>query len=484
MLRKITLAAFAALLATHLAVFLPAVRASTAYALQPDTPEAPAHAARAGQTAGRMLNIIIDTDMGLDDVRAIFALLSDSSCSVRCIVTIEGSASLGKGTDNLIGLLENIDMDDVPIYRGLRRPDTAPPPWRGTADALAGNPFPPPRHITARDFHESLHDLIMDSEAPLHYIALGPLGNLAALEPEAIEMIESIYIPAVVNKGNLEGWNLSFDPESAFDVLSRAGSVVIVDVGSTHSLDAQSILDSVDGSSAAARWIESLGSAVEGHLMIYDEIAAVALARPGLTEIDPERYKIARLGNETFRLERSDEGTIRIARIKDAGAVARELVELWERTEDSDHHDHHASPEDAHIDTELYIKTFHGHLGPYLVLGYRMGLIALRELDSAGHFGLFAIVHSRLKPPESCLIDGVQLGSGCTLGKRNIEIAETAGPAFAEFESERGERITISLRGDIPRLIADLIRESGVEDAGDRIFHMGEESLFEVRRQE
>jgi len=441
-------------------------------------------AARGEQHAGRAPNIIIDTDMGLDDVRAIFALLADSACTVRGIVTIEGSASLGRGTDNLIGLLEKIDMDDVPVYRGLRRPGAAPPPWRGTADALAGNPFPPPRIIAARDASKGLHDLIAGSETPPRYLALGPLGNLAALEPAAIEMIESIWIPAVFDQDRLEGWNLSFDPESVRKVLSRAGSVVIVDVGLARSLDARSILDSVDGSSTAAHWIEGLGSASEGHLMIYDEIAAIAAARPGLTDIDPARYKIVRGGDETFRLERTDGGTIRIARIKDPGAALRELVSLWERMEESDHHEHHAAPEGLHTDPSQLLKTFHGHLGPYVVLGYRMGRIALRELHSAGHFGLSSVVHSVLKQPESCLIDGVQLGSGCTLGKRNIEIEATAGPAFAEFESERGERITISLREDIPRLIAGLILESGVEDAGDKILHMSEESLFEVRRYE
>jgi len=31
---------------------------------------------------------------------------------------------------------------------------------------------------------------------------------------------------------------------------------------------------------------------------------------------------------------------------------------------------------------------FHGHLGPFLVLGLRMGLLALRELSSSGHLDL------------------------------------------------------------------------------------------------
>ena len=93
--------------------------------------------------------IIVDTDMGLDDVRAILAILADSTTSVIGIVATEGSASLGKGSDNLIGLLESLELDDMPVYRGARGDGAHPPPWRRTADALAGNPFPPPRHITA-----------------------------------------------------------------------------------------------------------------------------------------------------------------------------------------------------------------------------------------------------------------------------------------------------------------------------------------------
>ena len=436
---------------------------------------------RAGSHNGR--DIIIDTDMGLDDVRAIFALLADSNCTVHGIITVEGSASLGKGTDNLIGLLEKIEMDDLPVYRGARRSGVTPPSWRKTADALAGNPFPPPRHITALDAHEGFHDLIAGSKTPPIYLTLGPLGNLAAMESEELGSIESIWIPAVIDKGELKGWNLSFDPESAFDVLNKAVKIVIVDVGAASQLNARAILDSVEGSSVAASWINVLLSVAEGHLMIYDEIAAVAVIRTELVTTDSTHYGIVRGSDENFHIERAKGGTIRIAHITDMDTAAHELLTLWERKIEGDDHHHDTTHEGEHIDPELYIKTFHGHLGPYLALGYRIGRIALRELDSEGHFGLRVHVHSKLKPPASCLIDGVQLGSGCTLGKRNIDISETVGPAFAEFENERGERIRISLKNDIPRLIAEMIRESGVVEAGERFLHMSEESVFDLRRQ-
>jgi len=67
------------------------------------------------------------------------------------------------------------------------------------------------------------------------------------------------------------------------------------------------------------------------------------------------------------------------------------------------------------------LAAFHGHLGPYIVLGYRMG-IYVRQNFCGDPFSMKAAVYCQGVPPQSCLADGVQIGSGCTLGKRNIEI--------------------------------------------------------------
>ncbi len=76
------------------------------------------------------------------------------------------------------------------------------------------------------------------------------------------------------------------------------------------------------------------------------------------------------------------------------------------------------------IDREYSIEdlaAFHGHLGPYIVLGYRIGR-HVREHFCSDPFQMKAAVFCEGVPPQSCLADGVQIGSGCTLGKRNIEI--------------------------------------------------------------
>ena len=64
---------------------------------------------------------------------------------------------------------------------------------------------------------------------------------------------------------------------------------------------------------------------------------------------------------------------------------------------------------------------FHGHLGPYLVLGILAGEFALKTLKAKKYFGITIKVWGANKKPKSCLVDGLQLSSGATYGKGNIE---------------------------------------------------------------
>jgi formylmethanofuran dehydrogenase subunit E len=78
------------------------------------------------------------------------------------------------------------------------------------------------------------------------------------------------------------------------------------------------------------------------------------------------------------------------------------------------------------------LKRFHGHLGPFVVIGYRMGMIARKRLEGK----IQAIVFTGSKVPLSCIIDGIQFTSSCTLGKGNISIQEK-DEAKARFVNDR-----------------------------------------------
>jgi len=66
----------------------------------------------------------------------------------------------------------------------------------------------------------------------------------------------------------------------------------------------------------------------------------------------------------------------------------------------------------------------HGHLGPFLVIGVRMGDSAKRhlDLDDKSDRGLQASIKTPLSTPFSCVIDGIQATTSCTVGNQKLKI--------------------------------------------------------------
>lgn len=440
----------------------------------------------AGHTSVPYRHVIVDTDMGLDDVRAVFALLADTTVAIDAFLTVSGSAALGKGTDNLVGLLEECRSSSVPVIRGRERAELGPPPWRHTANTLGGAAFPPPRKTGVTDFTPEGLARTIDQNPRVQYLALGPLTNLWALEtgsPAGFRSIDTIWIPAFVRNGRISDWNILYDAQASEVVLRTASKVVIVDISGATEVDGLDFLSSLDGESFPVLWMERLLSGLgdeTGHVMLYDDLAAAAFLRQDLLEFDEQAYAAQKMESGGFNLAPTPGGSVQVARLAGLDGALATLKDLYARGPVARHPDGHAEE----VAAEALLRTFHGHLGPYVVIGYRMGRLALSELDSEGHFGISAEVHSPRQTPKSCLIDGVQLGSGCTLGKGNIVVEEGPEPAWATFRTVGGEQATILLRPDIPALVRDLVDAKGVEAAGLLFFQMRLDSLFTVDRRD
>ena len=128
------------------------------------------------------------------------------------------------------------------------------------------------------------------------------------------------------------------------------------------------------------------------------------------------------------------------------------------------------------------ISEFHGHLGPFVVVGYRMGKVANRLLG-ADAFAKTAIALMGGKPPRSCVIDGIQLSSGCTIGKGTIGVIDK-GEVASIFLSKQGTRqVRISLKADRLEEITSTPRES-MEELARKLFSMTDDELFEVENED
>ena len=439
----------------------------------------PAHcrAAGGGAPAGEDRVLIVDTDMGLDDARAIFALLGSRGIEIAAFCTVEGSASRVKAADNVIGLIESAEAAPVTVYRGFPGSSKEPPPWREHAEGLGGHPFPPPRALSHSPLADiaSRPDLLPDGV----WLALGPLTNLAGLErrdPGSLRDME-VWMPVSLDGKAVNGWNFGYDPEAARLVMETAGTIILVDV--SWEGDPGRLLRDVEGNTQAARWITATIRGETGtHVFLFDEIAAAAVAAPELFDVGRETFEPVARADGGFSLKESDSGRIRIVRLKKNADLERYLHGVWEAP--GMEHEDHAHHMPAAGDVLALIRNFHGHLGPFVVLGYRMGRLALDETGSSGHFGISAEVHSALEPPRSCLIDGVQLGSGCTLGKRNISVESFDGPPFAVFRTAGGATVTIRLLPDILAMVKESVDSEGVEQAGMKFWEMDERELFEI----
>lgn len=69
----------------------------------------------------------------------------------------------------------------------------------------------------------------------------------------------------------------------------------------------------------------------------------------------------------------------------------------------------------------IQVVQFHGHLGPAVVAGARMGMIGLRAVEAKGYFDVEVMCEGPMaKPPQACFLDGIQVATGATMGKRTL----------------------------------------------------------------
>jgi formylmethanofuran dehydrogenase subunit E len=120
------------------------------------------------------------------------------------------------------------------------------------------------------------------------------------------------------------------------------------------------------------------------------------------------------------------------------------------------------------------LKRFHGHLGPYVVVGFRMGVLARSKLKGR----LKAVSFSGSKTPLSCIIDGVQFSSQCTMGKGNITVTE-AEDAKVQFMDDKN-LMEISLLEDVKEIIDTSMGRETEEELALKVFEEKETNLFRV----
>jgi len=132
---------------------------------------------------------------------------------------------------------------------------------------------------------------------------------------------------------------------------------------------------------------------------------------------------------------------------------------------------------------------FHGHLGPFLVIGIRMGLIGLRELKTKrGNPKLQATTILKQVVPFSCAIDGIQVTTQCTVGNGKLKLKSASETMSAKFQLNRERQVTVTLNPtkfeELKRSMPKSARSYKNIQLAREVASSPEEELFKIEKKD
>ena len=444
--------------------------------------------------------VLVDTDMALDDARAIVLLLSSQHVAVTAFVASDGSSSPEGGRRNLERLLTFLSKSDIPVGVG-RQLDLPPPPWRDISEALGWADLPaglPEKAGSAREAVPLILEVLSKSQDPVTYVCLGPLTNLADVlrsHPDAARRIASVHYYGLPPTAPDPGWNTSRD-QGAAELVCRSGIpfyAMHLTPEQLLTFDVALYREIAGLDTEAARLITLLHRHEKtqkllqaNHFLAWDETVALYLDDPAIATFKRmEQYDaLFRLLDWDRTAARADYPAI-LANPATGLLIGRTPVVL--KT-------YPTQPalfqEDLRLlvpkiialhgleewQTTVLTNELHRHLGIYSILGAKMGIRA-RELLSASLDELSVESSAGLTPPLSCLNDGLQTATGASLGRGTISVQQTASPTAEAVFVKGDQRLRMRLKADIrERIRADIQR--ALQQYGD----LTPEYFKEVRR--
>jgi hypothetical protein len=268
------------------------------------------------------LPVVVDTDLGGDDLVALAFLLRHPAVEVTAVtIAATGLVGCDPGADLVGDLLTALGEDPVPVACGRAEPGPGgralPEEWRNLAATGTGLPRSEGALEPEEETAAHLIGRLAETIDGLTAVALGPLTNLAELadqRPAEYARLAGVHAMAgaldVAPVDGVAEWNAAADPAALTSVLGGPVRVTVVPddaipAGEPAALDAP-----VVGSIAAAveypKW--------------WDLATAAALVVPAAAETERGSWEVDGSG----RLARTGPGPVRVTTSLTAPALEAE----------------------------------------------------------------------------------------------------------------------------------------------------------------
>lgn len=209
-----------------------------------------------------MKPIIIDTDMGYDDIIAISLLLLSNKYQVKAVSVVNGVSNLLLGVNNFSRILSFAKISNIPLIKG--KSQVLSDNWRAgfpeidikranNLTLLSKLPIPKRNNLNIKIYNslEKVISLINNSPEKITLVCLGPLTNIAYLITKykngLINKIDQIFlmggainVPGIVPPINVAEYNIYLDPEAADTVFKSKIPTTMVPIDATKKVPATS----------------------------------------------------------------------------------------------------------------------------------------------------------------------------------------------------------------------------------------------------
>jgi len=410
--------------------------------------------------------VIIDTDGGIDDMKAISMLLASPDVRVLAITVSPGVLDVPTAYRKVKSLLNSYYHEGIPV--GVFRGSDYISPGFKTAMNTSWGSEEGLNSENAPEADSVINDMLTHESTKISFICLGSLyavydasGSLPIFKKKVKEIIWSSPGP-----DEKDGFNYNIDRKSASRVLREDIPVRMVEGSGDEIFYNKYLRDQLsEVPTVYANKILSflLSGAAADHpysLEGKDEMSVLYLHFPGL-------FTTNTTGKNTVSTPRNlDSLRIRTVQILAGRTVAKNQV-IKEFPVDPSFYFTDIEPSVTAIITKygmdewtsgVIANELHRHLGIFAIIGVKMGIRA-REYYDTGVDEFKTLSQAGSTPPLSCMNDGLQVSTGSTPGHGLLTVDNDSpvGPS-AEF-TYMDRKIRLTLKPELAKKILGELKE-------------------------
>ncbi len=379
--------------------------------------------------------VIIDSDGGIDDLKAICLLMASPDVRILAITVSDGYHKAPVAYEKIRSMADGLWHEGLPV---------------ANADGAL----------------KLIRETLASETTPVTFISMGPLQTVAdAMEKEPL-FAGRVKQVLWTNSGlpGKDGFNYKSAPGAAEKVLAGPLPVIVAGGGGEGFYD-ESLIQQISGihSPYASRVKDLIGS-MPSHSFVFtafDEMAPLLLHFPELftatggdgravyhTPADIDGLRQAAL--KMLRGETVERMQVIKAMPADTSFYMADLQPFVTEIRNRYGEDEWTS---GVIGNEL-----HRHLGVYAIIGVKMGIRA-REYFCTGVDEMTVTTHAGSMPPLSCMNDGIQVSTGATPGHGLLTVS-TEKPFFAAADfTHKGRTVRITLKKELADKVSSELKE-------------------------